>query len=471
MSADHWFGQSPGRPPGCDWTEPAENGPHPPMNREFPPTFSWSRRRLLTGAAALIAGHALHLCPAAAATKPLNLRLAPGTIALRPNGTPSAIWQFDGPQVLRFRRGDELQVALHNETSAPVAVNWIGIDGVAPAEPLTGQPPLAAAGRASFTLPLKHAGTMLIDPRLLGDGKERAARPSILIVDESDKVIADRDEVLLIDEWRVRADGTTLSSGSDANDTTALFSTNGAASQDITLRPNERLRLRIVNGCARAVVGLKVDGVDVRVVAIDCQPSEPFPARDGQLVLAPGTRIDVMIDATLPAGSSVPIMLFAGGPPVAIAKLVIGGSAVRPAPLPPMAALPSNGLPVELRFQNALRAELGFDGAAQADWMTPGTFAPTSAPVFKAKRGRVVMLTIVNRATSPMALRLHGHHARLLDRLDDGWKPYWVDTLLFDTGQTQRIAFLAEHPGNWIIEAMQIGWSAPKLVRWFAVEN
>lgn len=443
------------------------------MSPEFPPKYALSRRRLLAGAAAWAAGSVLPVLPVqlAAAASPVSLRLSPGTATLRPNGPASPIWQFDGPPVLRFKRGDELQIAVSNETSAPTALSWVGIDGAAAAEPLTGQPPLAAGGRSSVTLPLKHAGTFVIDPRLLGDGKERPARPSVLIVEESDKAAADRDEVLLIEDWRVRPDGTPLSPGIEPKDTVALFTANGAPSQDITLRPNERLRLRVVNGCARAVIGLKIDGVDVRVVAIDGQPSEPFPARDGQLVLAPAARVDVMIDATLPAGSNAPIILFGGGPPVAIAKLAVDGAAVRPAPLPSTAALPSNGLPTELRFQNAMRAELAFDGSPQADWTTPASFALTSAPIFKAKRGRVVMLTIVNRAPSPIALRLHGHHARLLDRLDDGWKPYWIDTLLLDTGQTQRIAFLAEHAGNWLIEGAQIGWSAPKLVRWFAVEN
>ena len=61
--------------------------------------------------------------------------------------------------------------------------------------------------------------------------------------------------------------------------------------------------------------------------------------------------------------------------------------------------------------------------------------------------------------------RLHGHHFRLLDRLDDGWKPFWLDTLLIDAGQTQRIAFAADYPGQWLMEAMAIDWAAPRLVR------
>jgi hypothetical protein len=39
-----------------------------------------------------------------------------------------------------------------------------------------------------------------------------------------------------------------------------------------------------------------------------------------------------------------------------------------------------------------------------------------------------------------------------LDRLDDGWKPFWLDTLAIEPGQTQRIALSAEYAGCWLIE-------------------
>ena len=65
---------------------------------------------------------------------------------------------------------------------------------------------------------------------------------------------------------------------------------------------------------------------------------------------------------------------------------------------------------------------------------------------------------------------LHGHHFRLLDRLDDGWKPFWLDTLAIEAGQTQRIAFAAEYAGRWLMESMETDWAAPRLVRWYGVE-
>jgi FtsP/CotA-like multicopper oxidase with cupredoxin domain len=81
-----------------------------------------------------------------------------------------------------------------------------------------------------------------------------------------------------------------------------------------------------------------------------------------------------------------------------------------------------------------------------------------------------VVITLTNPTAIPMVFHLHGHHARLLDRLDDGWKPFWLDTVLVDAGQTQRVAFAADVAGAWLMEAMAVEWSAPRLVRWFAVE-
>ena len=59
------------------------------------------------------------------------------------------------------------------------------------------------------------------------------------------------------------------------------------------------------------------------------------------------------------------------------------------------------------------------------------------------------MLALTNRAAIATVFHLHGHHFRLLDRLDDGWKPFWLDTLAFEPSQTQRIAFRAEYPGRY----------------------
>ena len=42
-----------------------------------------------------------------------------------------------------------------------------------------------------------------------------------------------------------------------------------------------------------------IDGHRVFVIALDGEPAEPFESRGGRVVLGPGNRADVIVDATL----------------------------------------------------------------------------------------------------------------------------------------------------------------------------
>src|SRR6202011_4458693 len=124
-------------------------------------------------------------------------------------------------------------------------------------------------------IPLRHAGTFWCDLRLLGDGQARPSRARAFVVGESEAVTVDRDEVFLIEDWRLRPDSTAIAPGIDPNDTTPLYTVNGRTTLDIRARTHERLRLRFINGCQRSVVAVKIEGYDVRVMALDGQPAEP----------------------------------------------------------------------------------------------------------------------------------------------------------------------------------------------------
>ncbi|MCK7476109.1 MAG: multicopper oxidase domain-containing protein [Rhodopseudomonas palustris] len=59
------------------------------------------------------------------------------------------------------------------------------------------------------------------------------------------------------------------------------------------------------------------------------------------------------------------------------------------------------------------------------DWNRPACdLTAATAPAFKLKPGRVAVLALSNPGPQPMVFHLHGHWFRLLDRLDDGWKPF-----------------------------------------------
>ncbi|MFH1344478.1 MAG: multicopper oxidase domain-containing protein [Pseudomonadota bacterium] len=426
------------------------------------------RRGLLAGLGATALAPALPSIAPAQARPSLALQAKQGSVALRPGKPDTPIWTLQAATsdpAIRFKRGEELEITIRNELPVPTMLDCRGIDGVPKAEPLTARAPLAPGGSDKIQLPLRHAGTFLCDAALLGDGQARPVRGLPLIVTENEPVGVDRDEVLLIEEWRLRPDGTAVAAGMDPKGTLPLYTVNGRTSFELSAAGNQRLRLRFINGSQRTVLAVKLENHDVRVMALDGQPSEPFPARNGAVVLAPGGRADVFVDTRTTSS----IMLHDGQQAHQIGTLAISGHMDRRAPLGPAPALPSNGLPAKLDLKSALRFDLAL-GGPPADWVTPANFVNTAAPAFRARAGRIVVLALTNRAAVATVFHLHGHHFRLLDRLDDGWKPFWLDTLAIDPGQTQRIAFAAEFAGRWLIEAIEANWAASRLIRWYSVE-
>ena len=429
-----------------------------------------NRRTLLAGLGGLA------LSPALSAGQALGwqtrlLRAEPSSLDPPPGGPGARIWSIAGP-VLSFTRRDTPPQDIEFRNDLPVAavLGWRGIDGALEIEPLLARRPLAQGGADNFELPLRHAGTFFCDLGLLGDGQATSSRGIPLIVQESRPAGADRDEMLLIEDGRLLPNGTAMAPGVEPKETTPTYTVNGRSSFEISARINERVRFRFINACHRTVIATKIESYEVRVMAVDGQPAEPFQARNGALVLAPGGRTDVFIDVTMPAGSSTPILLHDGKKAHPIGKIVVSGDPpVRPAPLPPALPLPSNGLPERIELKGATRTDLALGGAA-GDWIAPASFNPSAAPAFRVKRGRTVVLALTNRADLATVFHLHGHHFRLLDKLDDGWKPFWLDTLAIEPGQTHRIAFLAEHGGRYLIESVATDWAAPRLVRWYAVE-
>jgi FtsP/CotA-like multicopper oxidase with cupredoxin domain len=429
--------------------------------------FHVCRREFLAGLGAVAFVPARLRTAAAEAPQPWLLEAKAATISLRP-GPATPVWSLQSPnQALRFKRGSQLEVILQNQLPVPVMLDWRGLDGAPAAEPLTSLPPLAPGAKASFAILLRHAGTFFCGLRLLGDGAELPARPLAFVVAENEPISVDRDEVFLVEDWRLRADGTAIAPGIDPKDAVALLTVNGHINPDIAVRSNERLRFRFVNGCQHQVIAIKIEDQDVTVMALDGAPAEPFLARNGALVLAPGGRADAFIDASAAPGAAVQILLHDGSAARPIARLVTSTEPpVRPARLPTAPALPSDGLPAQLDLRSALRVDLVLAGP---EWANPAHFAISAAPAFQAKAGRIVVLALANRADRTAVFHLHGHHFRLLDRLDDGWKPFWLDTLAVEPGQTQHIAFAAENAGRWLLESVGTDWTAPRLVRWYGV--
>jgi FtsP/CotA-like multicopper oxidase with cupredoxin domain len=344
-----------------------------------------------------------------------------------------------GP-VLRIRRGDEIRVRLINELATETAIHWHGVrvpnamDGTSLV-----QRPVAPGASFDYRFAPPDAGTFWFHPPLRTPA-DRALH-GVLIVEEAKPVEVDRDVALVV----------------DAPD--AKFTTNGLSGMDIPVPANDRLRLRLVNVAERFIT-LRIDGHPMNVVAIDGQPAEPFLSRDSRITLSPGNRADVFVDAVGKPGSVSSIMVQNDGVDVPLARMVYAdGAPARPSPRSDIRPLPGNALPERMDFRGALRAELSLEAAAQE---------LPALPLFSAKRRRTIMLALVNKSPAPVVSHIHGHHVRLLDALDDGWKPFWLDTILCAPQQTTRIAFVADNPGKWLLQTRAIGGQSPSLA-WFEV--
>ncbi len=432
--------------------------------------FEPNRRELLAGLGASLGASASGLIVGGAVPAPtaqLALQARASTLALRPDQPATPIWELAAVSHIgdvRLKRFDSCQVVFRNNLTVPLAPVWYGLNAPDISDQFRGRGPVAPDATETSNISIPNAGTLLADFRLFEDGQKQPARPLPIIVAESSRAVIDREMVVLIEEWRLRPDGTALPPGRDAKDTNALYTINGGTSFELSASVGERLRLRFINGSQRSVLAIKLENHQVQVMALDGQPAEPFPARNGALVLAPGARADAFVDAA----ASARFLLHDGKEARRIGSLTISGKLERPPLLPPQ-PLPLNGLPETLDLRGALRFDVAL-GGPDAGWVRPASFSVKSAPAFRTRPGRTIVLALKNPAPIATVFHLHGHPFRLLDKLDDGWKPYWLDTLAIEPGQTQRIAFAATAPGQWLIESVATDWAAPRLVRWYAVE-
>jgi FtsP/CotA-like multicopper oxidase with cupredoxin domain len=409
---------------------------------------AFSRRRFMArfGAATLTA--MMPRASAGQAPQTLRLEARPGAILLRPGEAPTPIWGLEPAAATPRLKAGQLEVTFRNALPVPAVLDW----------------PIQPGAEVSFPLPLRRAGTFFADLRLLAPPEAPPCRPLPLVVEETVPILVDRDETILIEDWGDRTAG----SRPEAGDPPPAFTVNGRILPDIATRSGERMRLRFINGSQRLVIAVRLEGLEVRVIAMDSAPAEPFPARNGALVLAPGGRVDALIDVTTPPGTASQILLHDGQQPRPIGRLAAASEApIRSTPLAPAPALAADGLPAQLDLKNAMRVDVALQGS---DWVTLAGFAATQAPAFKVKAGHTVVLALNNRAEPATSFHLHGHHFRLLDRLDDGWKPFWLDTLVVEPGQAQRIAFAADGPGRWLMESTAARRAVPRLLKWFSID-
>ncbi|MFG1464810.1 multicopper oxidase family protein [Xanthobacter sp. DSM 24535] len=398
-----------------------------------------SRRAVLSGAAALafsapFARTSFAQAPASVPTPQdtANRLKAANTVRIELGGqTPMPLFgeSIPGP-LLRVKRGAPFAVNVENAIGAPLSLHW---QGVRLPNALDGVPGLTGTAIApgekrdiAFTPP--DAGTFLYRAFV----PEQAARSLVgaFVVEEPGASPFSTDLTLLVQAW-----------SPDPTMKVPLLTVNGAVSPTLEAPAGGRARLRLVNASSR-FLRLKLGDAPCFVLAIDGQPVQPFALKDGITQLTPGGRIDIALDV----GTADPIRLDVetSALPVQLALVVpVGpGSSPQGQSLPAPEALPSNGLPEKIPLEAAARFNVSISGTGSL------TAFPSLGSV---KVGQSVVLSLANTQDTPVAVLLHGAPARILDGMDDGWKPWWHDAIPVAPRSTVRAALVPSATGKWAL--------------------
>jgi FtsP/CotA-like multicopper oxidase with cupredoxin domain len=406
-----------------------------------------------------------------------SLEARDGSLRLLPEPAPKTpVLTYDGVvpgPLIRCTRGDELALRLVNKLDQPVTFSLQGLrvpNAMAGVAGLT-QPAVAPGESFDYRFTARDSGVSWYHSHVLPRTAEQVGRGlyGALIVDEPNPPIADRDMLVLLSEWTLddQALARVDPAGSAQGHATPLLT---VTSQRVPLReilpPRSRVRLRIASTVSSQVLPLGITGAKPLVLAVDGAPCDAFEPARGTVPVGPGALYDVMLDLADVPGNEVRIVL-RGEPEL---PLVVFAAQGEPrAELPPIASLePNASLPSKIKLEAARRADLTIEAADDAGhWKLNGVAA--DKPLFIVKRGTPVSLGFVNRTSSVHQMRVHGHYVRILHDLDDGWEPYWRNSVLVPPGKTKRVAFLAEVPGKWPIEGLMHESRSFGLATWFEV--
>jgi FtsP/CotA-like multicopper oxidase with cupredoxin domain len=236
------------------------------------------------------------------------------------------------------------------------------------------------------------------------------------------------------------------------------------------------VRLRLANAATARIMAIRVQGAKPLIIALDGQPAEAFEPLRNAFPIGPGARFDMLFD--MPRDASTVRFILVGGAAAAIAGeldrplLAFAAEGEAQAPRPPLAGLPANPLlPTEIDLQRARRVDITIAGGGGAPFSINGATVLDwpAKPLFAVSRGAPVTLGFTNRTAVTQAIRLHGHVMRLLHPMDDGWEPYWRDSVLIAPGKTSHVAFVADNPGHWPIDSAIPEHSAAGVMAMFAV--
>ncbi len=432
--------------------------------------------------------------------------IAVGAAAINPDGaqpTPAVLANggLPGPEI-RMRDGDLFRALVENRLAdTPTSIHWHGLldpaamDGV----PDVSNAPIPPGQMYVYEYPIRQTGTYWYHSHV-GFQEQQGCYGAFIIEPAHEPLRTDRDAVVLLGDWLHRSpeqvfaelrsgkqpmggmkpgggdagamqaggpqDGGTKpgaaetgmkmgAGGADLADVKYdAFLLNGRGPGDpwtLSVRPGDRLRLRLIDGGSSTYFRVRVDGHRLQVTHADGLAVEPVTV--DHLLIGMGETYDAVIEIAGP-GSYTLHAVAMDGSGQALGVLHTPGVAA-----PPNRAMPTfDGralsyadlrapLPTTLPEGPSRTFRLPLQGdMARYVWMIDGQAWPKADPLL-IRRGDRVELELVNETAMWHPMHLHGHFFRVLQGAGD--RCPLKHTANVPPRETLRIEFTADNPGRW----------------------
>jgi len=377
-------------------------------------------------------------------------------------GKKTKVWNYNktvpGPEI-RMKLGDTLKINFTNNLPQETTIHFHGVrvpnamDGV----PGVTQPPIEPGGRFVYEFTPKDAGTFWFHPHVRSAEQVERGLFGVLIVEEPESKYS-RDEVWVIDDWRLISDaqidpnfGTPMDLMHDGR-WGNVITTNASLSEKLEVRPGTRLRLRFVNASNARVYKLDFGTLNAIAIAVDgMNVKKVFNAQNFEL--APGNRLDV--DVKIPRNSvekSFPIRDIFTRRTNKLGEIVVAGEPIETPDFEPIlnSKIPdwneAKNYPIDKKYKlNARRNARG-----EIEWTINGKAFPEYDP-FTLKFDEFNKLSFVNESSRLHPMHLHGQFFKVISRNGNpATENFFRDTVLVKPKETVEIATVPLDRGKWL---------------------
>ena len=465
----------------------------------------WNRRQFLQAAGLAVAGIALGgsglLVPRRAAgagdVREIELVAKETRWELAPGKTITA-WTYNGqvpgPEI-RLREGERVRITLKNELPEPTTIHWHGVDVPNPMDGVPGitQAPVKPGETFIYEFEARPAGTRWYHTHFQEHKQLDLGLYAPLIIElaEPDPFPFDREYTLVFDDWATGSgrplpstrEGTAGRRGGmggmmgggmgqmmqgmmgmggqrPAYDTMTINGKAYPATQPLTVRKGERVRLRLINASADHTHVIRLAGHRLKVTHTDGNPLVQ-PVEVDAIPMAPSERCDAFFHAEKPG--VWPLFCTQPGHPGAGEQVLLvyeGHEGAKPeAPVEGVAGLSlwhygrGRGREILPRPSGRERTfDLTLSGGMMGSdvWTINGKQYPNTDPL-RLTKGDRVRVHFSNMSMEAHPMHLHGQSFKVLavngQRLP---APIVKDSVDVEPHMgSMDIEFTAHNPGDW----------------------